>query len=449
MKKTAFRFLAVLFILLTATLTITSCSQWDDPYEGFDKAGYNVSVRYLANGGIINSGADTVMDSFRVESSIALIPPESAERGKSQCSLSHKSDYRFAGWYVAVPSTDSNGNPLDEDGNLTSESGKAQAFTAGRRWNFDSDRVELDVTKDYSATEPVLTLMAMWIPKFNFEFYAEDADGNWEIISTVQAMTLELPKWSNGKINNMGVPERNGYTFMGAYYDEQKANEITSPTISGVIDYEHGVAAESTVRIYTVWSEGSWFRIANGDELISNARDNGNYIILSDIDMQGKAWPKNFSQKTFTGKFFGNGHKISNVTATQRGEYKHSAYGLFEAIGAGAEFHDLTLENISYTVSGSLNAASFGLFAGEIADGAVFNGFSISGGELIFSDNLFEDFIGNITDGSFNIGVIAGLGTVSFTYTDVTCSTADPESGITIIVSDTGDVSFVFPDEAD
>ena len=108
MKKTFLKCLAVMLLLLTA-LAVTSCSRWDDPYDEYNDDGKSISIKYLANGGFINSGADAVIDVFDKDSSvIKLIAPESAERGKSQVTLSHSLDYRFAGWYVAVEKKDAN-----------------------------------------------------------------------------------------------------------------------------------------------------------------------------------------------------------------------------------------------------------------------------------------------------------------------------------------------------
>lgn len=448
MKKIALRCFAAVAVLICA-LAIASCSK-GNPYSEYDKEGKNISIKYLANGGIINSGADTVVDVFsKNESGVyKLLAPESSERGKSQVTLSHGYDHQFAGWYVAVPVVDANGNALDADGNLVSESGKDPAYTAGKRWDFETDRLTIDLQKTYSANDPVLTLIAMWTPKFTFEIYAKGENDSWELINSKDAIALNLPKWSNGKINMMDFPAYpdKDMTFKAAYADEAMTTPITSQTISGEIDYEHGVVREKVVKIYTEWYEGTWFMIENASQLYSNARATGNYILLNDIDMSGENWPVAFSQRNFVGKFYGNGHKISNVNANQQGNYKLDAYGLFGSIGATAEFHDITFENISYSIAGALNDASFGLFAGEIADGVIFENVTISGGKLIISDALINDEIMSayLTSGMFEIGQLFGYGSATINTSGISCELETENSNIEINVSDTGAVSITF-----
>ena len=450
MKKAIFRRLALVLLLL-ATLALAACSRADGPYDDYNDEGKSVSIRYLANGGFINSGADAVVDVFDVAPSgrIKLIAPESRDRGKSQVNLSHALDYKFAGWYVAEIKTDGNGNALDADGNLVSESGKEPAYEAGARWDFSTDTVSIDPSKEYTSREPVLTLMAMWIPKFSFEFYAKDASGDWALISTKEAITLELPKWSNGKINMMGFPSYPGadMTFKSAYADAEMTEPITSATISGEIDYEHGVAKESTVKVYTEWYEGTWFMVEDANHLYSNARANGNYMLLADIDMTGKNWPAAFSQNTFTGKIIGNGHKIMNASAGQQGQYRKSSYGLFGAIGASAELRDVTFENIRYTVEGALNEASFGLLAGTVASGATFENVTVSNSKLIFADQLFSvQMLIHLKNDTYEIGQLFGDGTAEVATENLVCEFKTPSSEITFTVDPDGKVIFSFPD---
>lgn len=437
-------------MLLICALAITSCSRFDNPYAQYDKDGKNISIKYLANGGIINSGADSLVDVFEKgdSGSFKLLAPESNDRGKSKVTLSHSLDYQFAGWYVGIPVVDGNGNALDEDGNLVSESGKAPAYTAGKRWNFETDRVTVDNGKDYSATEPVLTLIAMWTPKFTFEIYTKGESGIWELMSSKEAISLQLPKWSNGKINMMdfpGYPDKD-MTFKAAYYDEAMESPIESSSVSGEIDYEHGVILNKVVKIYTEWYEGTWFMIENAAQLYSNARPGGNYMLINDIDMTGENWPVTFSQRNFTGKFYGNGHSISNINANQQGNYKRDSYGLFGTVAATAEFKDITFENIKYTVSGALNAASFGLFAGQVADGAVFDNVTVSGGKLILSNELITDVTMsvNLKNNVFEIGQLFGYGSASIETENVTCELEVENSNVVITVSQSGEVEVTF-----
>jgi hypothetical protein len=447
MKKILLRCLAVT-IFLFCILTITSCST--NPYDEYDDIGKNISVKYLANGGIINSGAKSLVDVFSKNESgtFKLIPPESADRDKSQVTLSHSKDYQFAGWFVGTPVVDADGNPLDEDGNLVSETGKEPAYTAGKRWNFETDKLSVDPNKTYSANEPVLTLIAMWTPKFTFEIYAKDTAGEWQVITTKDAIALEVPRWSNGKINMMDFPAYpdKAMTFKAAYYDAAMANPIESSSITGEIDYETGTVVNSKIKVYTEWYEGTWFMIENAAQLYANARPSGNYMLLSDIDMTGENWPRAFSQNVFSGKFYGNGHKIFNVSANQQANYRRDSYGLFASISSSAEFCDITFENATYTISGALNQASFGLFAGQVADGAKFENVTISNGTLIIDKQMIDDVTmsTNLKNGMFDIGQLFGYGSVNVNSINISSKLSEENDKVQLTVSDEGIVSIIF-----
>ena len=162
--------------------------------------------------------------------------------------------------------------------------------------------------------------------------------------------------------------------------------------------------------------------------------------------MAGENWPGAFSQRVFTGKFYGNGHKISNISANQQDNYKRDSYGLFGAISKTAEFCDITFENITYTISGALNNATFGLFAGQVAEGAVFENVTISGGKLILSEQLVTDMTmsTNLKDDMFDIGQLFGYGSAEISASDVSCELEVQDANVQISVSANGTVTVTF-----
>ena len=450
MKKLLLSIFTLVFTLL-GVVALSACEQWDNPYESYDKNGSYLSVRYVANGGTINSDSKAMVDVHSIDgvSEISIIPPESPLRDKSKCTVSHPNDYKFAGWYVAIPVTDANGTVLDENGEPASKSGKEPAYTAGPRWDFETDKITVDSEKNYSSSEPALTLMAMWIPKFTFEFYEVKEDGTSSLISSISAITVSIPKWSNGKLNSMDFPTISGKTFEAAYLDETLENQITGLTVSGEIDYEKGVAKDSTVKIYTTWMDGSWFKIETPSQLISNAKTDGCYMIMNDLDMSKELWPAIFSQRVFNGKFEGNGHKITGIKASQIGAdaFKLQTYGIFGTISSKAEFSDITFENVSFTVSGALNPASFGLFAADIQESATMTNVTLSG-ELIIAPSVFKDFVANLA--SFEIGLVSGSGYYDGITASVTCRHQNPDdqavADIVINVKENGTVELVIPE---
>ena len=183
MKKILLLIIAATLIV-AAAMTLSSCKNWDNPYEAIDKEGDAISVRYLANGGKFAQEETAVLyDVYKLSSvkevngskAISLIAPEDNRRslagGKDNKDfIVHKDpkSYKLAGWAEVV--TDDNGNPiLDADGN----------YQLGKKWDFKKDVISIDPDKNYSSTQPVLTLAAIWTSYYSFEFYVQNAMGEW------------------------------------------------------------------------------------------------------------------------------------------------------------------------------------------------------------------------------------------------------------------------------
>ena len=186
--------------------------------------------------------------------------------------------------------------------------------------------------------------------------------------------------------------------------------------------------------------------IENAAQLYSNARQSGNNMLLNDIDMAGENWPIAFSQRAFTGKFYGNGYKIYNISANQQSNFRLDSYGLFGSISAAAEFKDITFENVSYHVSGALSNASFGLFAGQVADGALFDNVTISNGKLILTEELISEVTMsiNLKNGIFEIGQLFGYGTANINAVNVSCELAVDNANVQLSVSPSGEITVTF-----
>ena len=61
-------FLIALAILATAIMALSGCSQWDTPYDGLDREGATVSVKFDPNGGLVASANGvSIVDVFNVD----------------------------------------------------------------------------------------------------------------------------------------------------------------------------------------------------------------------------------------------------------------------------------------------------------------------------------------------------------------------------------------------
>ena len=234
-------------------------------------------------------------------------------------------------------------------------------------------------------------------------------------------MELTLPEWnqSTGKIDMKRFPDLNGKTFDKAYTDATMTEELTGK-IGGSIDYEKGIANAESIKVYTTWLEGDWFKIYTAKQFYDNSRLGGNYILCADLDFSNQVWAPTLAKGEFKGTILGNGHKISNVKVTQS-DSRQEAGGLFGKLHASAKIENVTFENLTYIVTGSIspNGASFGLLAGTIADGAALTDVQISGALQIDAAKLIDEFGLDIYD----IGLLCGEGKYGEISTDgITCT---------------------------
>lgn len=440
-------------LLLTVSLCLCACSDnWGAPYASLQDDGYNISIRFDVNGGLFAGTKDvSVVDVYSLQNGVAnadgtvgfyLLTPEDPARSEGAFAAS-KNGYFLAGWYsertLRVSET---GEPLDEFGVPTAESGRPQGYSYSGKWDFDSHMVSVDPNGSYSADAPVLTLYAAWIPYINYEFYSVDTSGKATYLSTIQTVDLEVPEWNTktGKLDLKKFPDPDGQTFDAAYLDAN-LNEPLTDTIHGqdlYVDYETGTISTEAVAIYTTWLEGDWFKIYTAEQFYSNARLDGNYLIMNDIDFADSVWSPTLVKGKFTGKIYGNGYTFSNITAVQA-DNSQIYGGLFGSLESGAVISDLKLENVTFTVeAGSrMQGAAFGLLTGSLSSGGALENLSITG-TLLISENCYPQ-------SDYTIGLLCGIGQADGVSYTIDCKPAeDNTERISVSVNDDDSVTVTF-----
>ena len=89
MKK-GLTILIAAMVIIVAAIALTSCSQWDTPFEDLDKTGNSVSVKYFAGEGgmFLDREGITLVDVFKADEyetgidgkkEIYLVSPEAAD----------------------------------------------------------------------------------------------------------------------------------------------------------------------------------------------------------------------------------------------------------------------------------------------------------------------------------------------------------------------------------
>ncbi len=440
MKK-LWKLLGLSVLLLLTVACIAACGKWEDTYAALDKEGHSVSVRFDVGAGVLAGTNDVyVVDVFSLDDMKTdgngnkyayLLSPDDKTRGQGAFEVSNNG-YFLAGWYQErSPRVNEQGEALDEYGQLCSESGKEQGYTYSKMWDF-SKPMTVDPKGDYSAGENYMTLYAAWIPYFEFEFYAVDTSGApVKIGDAVSSIELELPQWdeTTGDLNMKRFPEREGMTFENAYLDAA----LTQPApqkITGNWDPETGTFTKTeTIKLYTTWTDGEWFRIYNAQQFKNRSRLNGNYILYADLDFSNVVWSTTLTQGEFTGKIIGNGHTISGIKVTQADRAdKELTYfgGIFGSISEAAEFRDVTFKDITYEILAGSRAqgVSFGLLAGTVSEGAVFENVAVSGSLVLNTLNLPTNY---------SIGLIFGQGDASgIDNANVTVTTGENAANATV-----------------
>ena len=381
-------------LLILAVLVMAGCGEEATPYQLNDADGYQVSVKFDANGGYFGTNTYVIVDAYNIAevgSEIALLSPDNEARGIDAYEAKNPGHF-LAGWYAERTET-------------------ADGYTYSGKWDFATSRLSVDPGKTYSSQEPALTLYAVWVPEFEIEFY-DLASG--ELIQTyafnpAEAENIKVPAWDEetGAIEMYKFPVKDGHTFAAAYYDAEGKEAVQTETVDhpGVVNQATGEAENATLKLYLDWTEGEWYRIYNVDQFLDNASVSGNYEIFADLDFEGKIWPTSLVYGNFTGSIVGNGHTFKNIAVEQTNNSKTNA-GLFGYLAEGAQIKDLTLENVSFTIKSGARMAgtSFGLLAGTISEKAVFENVSIKAGQLLVDSGCYfgtDDYV---------IGLLCGMG---------------------------------------
>ena len=426
-------------MLLVSLLFITACGAEATPYEKNDADNYSVSVRYDANGGIFTTNTSVIVDSYNISDlpvnsggqvEIALLSPDDARRSHDAFSAVNNGHF-LAGWYAQ--------RTENADG----------TYSYSDAWNFEEDVLEVDPNGSYTASEPVVTLYAVWVPMFAVEFY-DLASGEY-LDSYTYNPTLDgeilVPTWDeeSGAIEMYKFPERDGYTFNGAYYDAEGTQAVDTAALvhSGTVDVASGTAQNAVLKVYIDWMEGEWYHIYTAEQLKDNASVNGSYILHADLDFSDEIWPTSFMYGNFAGTIQGNGHTISNVVVEQTNNSKVYA-GVFGNLTESACLSDVKFENVTFTIKAGTRVAgaAYGVLAGNISSGAKLEGVEILSGTLQIDSGCYfgtDDYV---------IGLLCGAGDSTVVdYSNIVTAPVGDNADSVVITVDGNEVAVEFVTE--
>lgn len=450
-KKT--KLILTLAVACAGTFVLGACGgeYWDEIYE----QGGTVKVIFDGSGA---SGLDDTSivyylleEKVREGNGVELVAPDDSRIPQKQnFSLA---GHFFAGWYTERTPRVENGKPVDEDGNvcvekpvldedgkqktdedgkplteLVSENGKSQGYIFANRWDFEKHRKLTINDVEQKGDFYELTLYAAWIPNYTYNIWDKNEAGEWEIVVTQSfnptdasnLQTVSVPTFNEetGGMDNGRFPNVLNKTFRAAYKSKADAESQTDPLTevvhTGHVDYEKGIAVEGTNDIYCEYDDGVWFVVTEAKQITRNMQQYACFDIKEDLDFKDVAWPSGFVTGSFAGKFIGNHHTLSNITASYTGS-DAAAGGLFGNILAGAHFENVKFENVSFTIKrGSrLANSTFGLFAGNVNNAATFENVEVTGKLYVGTESTIpsEGFIETWS------GEIEGKGKSQYVYT--------------------------------
>lgn len=414
-------------LLLITILLFAGCGE-ENPYAVNNSENYTVSIRFDANGGsFTTTDTRTITDSYNIADmavnadgkvEIPLLEPSDKTR-KDACTAA-KDGYFLAGWYAQ--------RTENADG----------TYTYSEPWDFETGRVAVDPNGSYSSEEPVLTLYAGWAPEFSVEYY-DTADGS--LIDTYKfspasGMDIQIPAWDeeSGALEMFKFPKRAGYTLEAVSLDQEGLLIVQTETIthSGRLDSANATVTGGTLKLYTTWREGEWYRITSAQQFSKNFNPQGCYDILADLDFTDVNWPTALMHGNFSGKIYGNGHTISNVSLLQSDNSRLHT-GLFGNLAEGAVVQELTFDNVVLTIKGGARVAgaSFGLLAGTVAADAQLANVNVTNSQLLIDSRCyfaFDDYV---------IGLVCGTGSAGVDPAGITCSaTGDNPEKVNISVTE-------------
>ena len=363
-KKTTLKLLICVLTMLALATVLVACNIGG----GIDYYDYRVTFVYNVGTGenALKGSTATQYLGVLANSLISIQPgydstdfPEAAVNG-----------YYLEGWYLPAE-VDENGEPKrDENGFVI----------LGRKWNFNTGRVNEDITL-YGNFAPMLAVRFINIATGE---YIED-----KIEYRPNALILKPSISREPKLEN--------HTFLKKYYtDINKTAEFnwSNRRITENID------------VYVEFIDGVWTLVDTVDGFRTAISAGDNIYLQDNLNFDGQTL---WDSSDYAGVINGNGYTISNINrgtvriGKTQSDYRLDSFGaIFAGLGEKAHIYNINFVNVN--VKYELNSTYqifdvyLGLLCGKVANGAKLENVSISGS---FSYNVIADkyiHVGNDTN---------------------------------------------------
>lgn len=253
----------VAILLIASAVSMAACGQ--DTYSQLADKGYTLKVNYDVGGADVGGKKiTTIVEVFNPDQAISvdgksgfyLLPLDSDDRDSSDViyeleKYDNNKKYFLVGWYrERTPRVDENGQALDCYGLPVSETGREQGYIYSGLWDFENDLLspeEFDENGDFY-------LYAAWAPRFTYEIYVMNENGEFDLETSLYQLKLEYPDIEKGRMKD--YPEISGKTFNAAYLDEEMTSLITGniDMTETYMDFEKGINTSTVIKIYATYS---------------------------------------------------------------------------------------------------------------------------------------------------------------------------------------------------
>ncbi len=326
MKHTFLKIACASAAAVTFSLALAGCS------GGGKKAKYDYLVTFDYNTGTLvdeNHKTNKLYLGVMADSLVALQPGDTGLEAETI------TGYYNAGWYT--PKLDDEGIPLV---------GEDKRVLLDRQWDFANDTVNSD-----------LTLYANLVPLVTLTVKGGDSDLTFEGAPGMETTSSQ-------------IPSKNGYTFLGFYYDEACEDQPFSWPYT---------FKDTDETIYAKFLEGDWAVPDDASDLLGAISANKNVYLTHDISftepsddpetpVEKISWTDKITG--YNAEFNGNGHKITGVDSSWSGARNTTAqFGMFGYLGGSAYLHDVSFENVKISFTAKSGHAQGGYKVSLIASG--------------------------------------------------------------------------------
>lgn len=405
--------LIAVFVLSLAAAIVAGCSIGEQTAQDLaNQLNCTCPVTYYANGGQFTVGLSADQKAYRTVYYQPDAPIFNIGEDKAlEQNLSISRDgYIFTGWEYCK--TDDEGNPIlkDENGNVLNvlENGTADIKDANGRQLLEQSKhftAEPNGTKVFGGGRIFIHqgehyyFAATWVQDSVLEyklvtdspitatvtgedgtdvsktFNTGDVIAKGEFGSfTVLSVTPSINPTQNTLLKDcVDLGETHSYIHM--YYDEACTEPV--PENGGSVNKPENSA---NAAIYVKYLEGKWTTVRRGSDfsrmLMSTSA--GNYYIPYDIDCEGTSFV--LGSNTFNSRVEGNGFTIRNIVSGSgivgQTLSQGSNVALFGALGSKAEINNLTIENVTASVTVRDSATVHAMFT-KVESGAKLSGFTV------------------------------------------------------------------------